>query len=523
MAADPLDFLDEGNSSSDPLSFLDKPERGTLEKTARTAGQYGLGYIDRALSFYSIPSQLFNSKGARTIQAQKGIRRTFEKLSDLKQKGNLNEEGEKKLQVLQNLIENPDSYKDEIQSIDRTPSGLVKQGIQKLTGYDLEPEGGIEKTANFLGSYSPKEIIKGAQAIPKVAKSLTSKTKELFPSGLSKPRAIESKLTSISLIGKETQKKAIEKLNKEAGHLAKSKVHEQMPITKQIEQGFDFKGFFSKRLGHLEKVAESSKARIDLTPVEELLEKTAAKYRGVPNPHQDAKKIALEIKAFYKKPPSTLPKALKTYRSNNQKLNQIYETSRLTGTQKEYADFLVSQNKAIAQSFRDSLGKDSKWVNEFERLNAAFKQHINATKTLKELDGFFGGRLTPRSLEKLGNDPRTQQKLSMMMGQQGASEIGQLAKDLKSATEAIKGIPKTQYHKYEAAFPLTFLIPVLGKYLGGIAAQKVGRSLLGFYLSKAATRRAYSDALKALKGSNLEGYRTATAILKKSMENPEED
>lgn len=520
-------YVHEDKSASgdifDRIGSSQKAEKGVAEKGLRTAAQYGLGLLDRATMAYSAPAQLFGSKGARTIQAQKGIRRTFEKLSDLDSVGKLDEEGKKKLEVLKNLIENPQSYQDEIQAVDRTPSGLIKQGLKKLTGYDLEPEGFTEKSAEFLGGFRPKEIVSGLKSVPKVTQALSKKTKDIFSSGLSKPRAIDSKLAPISLIGKETQKKSIEKLNKEAGHIAKVKVKEHMPVIKQIEEGFDFKSFFSKRMGNLEKVAEKSKARIDLSPVEDLMEKTAQKYRGIPNPHSDAKKIALEMKAFYKRPPATLPKALKTYRSNNRKLEQIFETSRLKGTQKEYADFLISQNKAIAQSFRESFGEANKWVREFERLNSGFKQHINATKTLKELDGLFGGRLTPRSLEKLGSDARTQQKLSMMMGEEAAKEIAQVAKDLKMATEAIKNIPKTQYHKFEAAFPLTFLIPVLGKYIGGVHAQKMIRSLLGFYLSKPAARRAYAEALKALKINDLQGYQRATAILKNIMKSEEKE
>jgi|SRR5579863_1028636 len=498
-------------------------KRGGLEKTARTGAQYGLGLLDRATLAYSGPAQLFGSKGARTIQAEKGMRRAFEHLSDLKQKGVASEEQEKELEELQRLMENPESYREQIQAVDRTPSGLLKQGIKKVTGYDLEPEGGVEKTAEFLGSFTPKELIKGAKAIPDIVKGLTKKTKQLFPSGLSKPRAVESKLSPYSTIGKKTQKEAVEKLNKEAGSLAKEKVHEHLPVAKQIEQGVDFKSFFSSRMSNLEQIASKSKARVDLTPVEDFLEKTADRYRGVPKLHKDAVKIASERKAFYKNPPVTIDRALKTYRSNNRKINEIFEKSRLHGTQKEYADFLIGQNKAIAQSFRDSFGAGNKWVKDFERLNAGFKSHADAQKTLKELDGFFGGRLTPRSLEKLGSDPRTQQKLSLMMGDQGAKEIAQIAKDLKAATDAVKGISKVQYHAYEAIYPITYLIPIVGKVTGALTAMKISRNLLGSYLSKPAYRRAYSEALSALKSNDMKAYERATAVLKNITKDSEED
>lgn len=525
MSSSYFSDLDESTEQEPKGSyFSDMPSnRGVGEKALRAGAQYGMGLLDRAALPYTVMAQMFGSKGARVIQAQKGMRREFERLSDLLQSGQGSEEDQQQLEELQTLMNNPESYMDQIQAVDRTPSGLIKQGVEKLTGYDLKPEGMLEKTGEFLGSFTPKDIVKGVQAVPKVVSALRTKTKELLPSGLSKPRAMDSKIAPYTTIGKETQKKAIQKLNVEAGSLAKEKVLEHMPIVKQIEEGFDFKNFFSTRMGNLEKTAARSKARVDLSPVEELMEKTAQKYRGIPNPHMDAKKIGAEVAAFYKKPPSTIDKALKTYRSNNRKLDQIFETSRLKGTQKEYVDFLVSQNKAIAQSFRASFGESNRWVRDFERLNSGFKQHVNAQKTLKELDGFFGGRLTPRSLEKLGSDPRTQQKLSMMMGEEGAKEIGQIAKDLKVASESIKAIPKIQYQKYELAYPISFLIPFLSKvgYVG--VAQKIGRNLMGSYLSKPAYRRAYSDALKALVGKNLEDYKAATSILRRITKDEEEE
>ena len=525
MSSSYFSDLDESTEQEPKGSyFSDMPsDRGAAEKSLRVGAQYGLGLLDRAALPYTVMAQMFGSKGARVIQAQKGMRREFERLSDLLQSGQGSEQDQQQLEELQTLMNNPEMYMDQIQAVDRTPSGLIKQGIEKVTGYDLQPEGALEKTGEFLGSFTPKDLVKGAQAVPKVIKALRTKTKELLPSGLSKPRAMDSKIAPYTTIGKETQKKAIEKLNIEAGGLAKEKVLEHMPIVKQIEQGFDFKNFFSTRMGNLEKVAARSKARVDLSPVEELMEKTAQKYRGIPNLHSDAKKIATEVRAFYKKPPLTVDKALKTYRSNNRKLDQIFETSRLKGTQKEYVDFLVSQNKAIAQSFRGSFGENNRWVRDFERLNAGFKQHVNAQKTLKELDGFFGGRLTPRSLEKLGSDPRTQQKLSMMMGEEGAKEIGQLAKDLKAATESIKKISTAKLWKYEGALPFTYIIPGIGKATGTLGGILVARNLLGTILSKPAYRRAYGEALKALSMDDLESYKTAAAVLIKMIKKSEEE
>lgn len=503
-----------------------KPEKGKAEKTARVGTQYGLGAVDTALLPVTTAAQVQGSKAFQSSEYRQSLVDELERLADLKRMGQWDETDEKNLQSIQDQLRDPDIFEEKTKHIkpyDITPSGLIKKGVEASTGYDLEPEGTAENVANFSGAFKPKQIFEGGKKILNAGKNVLKKTKETLPSGLTKPRAVDSKVAPYTSIGKQTQKKAIEKLNAEAGNIAKEKVHEHLPVTKQIEQGVDFKGFFTNQFSHLEKAAERSGARVDITPVSDLLEKTLEKYRGIPKLHSEAVKIVNESKSFYKKPPTSVSKLLKTYRSNNSKLRSIYETSRLKGTQKEYADFLVDQNKAIAQSFRESLGKDSKWVKQFDRLNNGFKEWKNGQNTLREMDGFFGGRLTPRSLEKLGNDPRTQQKLALSIGEDGAKEIGQIAKDLKLAQDSIKSIPQSRIAKYDAVLPLTYLIPVIGKATGTAASIIVARNLLGSLMSKPSYKRAYADALTALRIDDLDAYKSAASVILKMMKEPEED
>jgi hypothetical protein len=531
MATDPLDFLDSPSErrqskkiSSDPLDFLD--QKGKAKKSARVGAQYGLGQLDRAALPYTAYAQLQGSKAFQSAEYRQNLLDELERLADLKRMGQWDEQDEKNLQSIQAQLTNPDVFEEKTQHIkpyDITPSGLVKKGIKATTDYDLEPEGALEKTAEFVGGFKPKEIVSAGKKIGEFGKKIATKNKQTLPSGLSKPGAVDSKIAPYTSIGKETQKRAIEKLNIEAGHLAKEKVYEHLPVAKKIEEGFNFDTFFKNRFSNLEKAAKRSNARVDITPMTELFEKTAEKYRGIPKLHSDAKKIMAEHRAFYDKAPTTVSRLLKTYRSNNAKLKSIFETSRLKGSQKEYADFLVDQNKAIAASFRESLGKDNAWVKEFDRLNNGFKTWRNGQKTLQELDGFFGGRLTPRSLEKLGNDPRTQQKMALSIGEQGAKEIGQIAKDLKLAQDSIKNIPKAKLAKYDMVLPLTYLIPVVGKATGSIGSIILARNILGSLLSKPATKRAYKEALNALINKDFQAYEAAASVILKAAKHGEED
>jgi hypothetical protein len=498
-----------------------------LEKTARTGAQYGLGLLDRTLMPITLQAQVLGSKDAQHVEYRQRLFEEIEDLGEQKRLGNWDEQHEELLQYLVNQINNPEEAEKNVQTADVTPSGLVRKAVKGISGYDLEPEGGLEKAAEFMGSFTPKEIKTGLQKAPGLLSRMTKKTRETLPSGLTKPRAIESKLTPYAAMGKKTQEKIIEGLNKEAANLARASVHKHLPAAKHIEEAYEFDKVFNKAFGELNAAAAKHNPTINITPVSQLVSETAKNYRGIPNLHLEAQKIMKEIKAIQNKPPTSLTSLLKTYRSNNKKLDRTFELSRTKGSQKEYVDFILAQNRAIAESMRNTIGKNNGWIKAFDRLNAGFKQKMNARNTLKELDSLFRGRLTTASLEKLGNNPITQKKLSLMMGEEGAKEIGQIARDLSAAKTAIKDIPRAQYQKFESAYPLTFLIPIVGKFLGGAAVTHLGikasRNALGHYLSKPAYRRAYGEALKAIKNQDLDAYKKYTAVLSNFMKEEHEE
>lgn len=517
----------KGKDIFEQRASLRKPEKSPIEKDIRVGAQYGLGAVDKILLPLTLQAELLNNEDVQKAELRKNTFEDLERLAEQKSTGVWDEKDEKLFQLLQEQIKNPELMNEFGKKTDVRPSGLIKKGIKQITGYDLEPEGGLEEFANFMGSFSPKDIKTAITKGPEFIKGVLKKTKDKFSSGLTKPRAVESKLDAYAAMGKKTQKKAIEKLNKEAGSIAKEKIHAHMPITKQIEEGADFGSHFNKNFSELEKSASRSQVSLDLTPVSDFFQKTASKYRGIPSPHADAIKIKANVKATQNKMPNTLNKGLKTYRSNNKKLDDIYEKSRTEGKQKEYADYLISQNKALAESFRLTLGKDHAWVKQFDRTNSGFRMYKKAQGTLRDLDKFFAGKLTPSSLEKLGNDINVQKKLALSMGDAKAKEIAGLAKDLKSATDSIKSIPKAQFQKMEAAYPLSYFIPVFGKIAGAASVANIGikisRNLLGSYLSKPAYTRAYGDVLKAIKNQDVESYKKYAAALLHMIKEDEED
>lgn len=404
------------------------------------------------------------------------------------------------------------------------PEGLAAKGIQLGTGAlagHLAEEAGFGKTGQGIAEAGGISIPGLAKAGIKRAKGLLTRQTEKLPSGLTKLKALEAKKPERASLESIKQKEAIKKLNTEASGLTQKSVEKNIPIYKEIEKGFDFPQHFEQRFGELQKTAEKANPQINITPVSELLDKTREKYRGIPSLHADAIKVGKEVRAFGDRPQTGLRSLYRIYRSNNQKLKHIYETAFTGGKQKEYADFLVDMNKAIAKSFEETLPKDSAWMNSFRGLNKEYSQFQATKKALSELKPLLGGNPSLEKLERFANDEKTFKKLSMSMGPNGAKEIRQIATDLKQSRDAIKKIPVKDLSGFEKAYPLIYLIPGM-KFIGAaFTAYKGAKSakyLYGMYLSTPARRRAYQESLRALISRDLPAYVKATEVLKREME-----
>lgn len=389
----------------------------------------------------------------------------------------------------------------------------VKYGTKAAIGKEVLEAVGVPEPLAEIGG-----LIGGDIKVPK----LRSEVKKL-PSGLTEPKAFTAKKPQFGTLSKERQTATIDKLDKEAANLVKTSVEKHQPITKEIEKGFDFEGQFEKEFGQIQKLAEKANPEVDLNPVSKLMDETAKKYRGIPKLHVEAGKIVQEVKAFRNRPPVTLRNALKTYRSNNQKIRQIYETSRLTGKQQEYVDFLVDYNKAIADSFRETLPSDSAWIKMFEDANRNYKNFKDAKKTISQLKEVLGENPTLQKVERLADDVKKQKQLALSMGERGANEVIQIAKDLKIAKEAIKKIPLKETSKFDAVFPIYYFIPYIGKALGSVKALKAGRYAYGWFLSTPARQKAYHEALKALIDQDISSYKKATSLLLKDSEQKDQE
>jgi len=373
-----------------------------------------------------------------------------------------------------------------------------------------------EALGELIGSSIPGLIGLAAKGISKALGKTAAKDVERLPSGLTKPRAVEAKNPRLGHIAKETQEKSIAKINEEASGLAAKTLEKERPLIRKIEAGHNFEAEFEKEFGQLKAVAEKSNPVIEVDPLVEFLGETYKKYKGIPSLHPEAEKIVKEIKAFAKSPQEGMGNLLKIYRSNNKKIKNIYETSRITGKQQEYVDFLTDMNRKITESFEKTLGKESPWVSKFRENNAHYKEYRDTLRARDLLEPILGKNPSPATIEKAVSDIKTQQKLRLALGEKGAEEIVQLAKDQKLATEAIKGIPVKELSKWEAYAPLSVFIPAIHGVTGAFTAHKALKFLrrgYGNFLTTPKSRKQYENVLKAIQSKDLSAYRIAVAKL----------
>lgn len=403
------------------------------------------------------------------------------------------------------------------------PGRLAGKALQTAGGAlagQLAQEEGMGELGQGISELVGMGIPGGIQAGTRKIRQLATREAEKLPSGLTKLRALDTKSPQLGILSSHRQKKVLGKLDQETSKLTKGIIEKHLPLSQEIEKGVDFEKKFHKGFGNLQQIASKANPEIDITNISRFLRETREKYRGIPSLHPQGKKVIQEARIFSNKPETSLKNLYKIYRSNNQKIKDIYETSRITGKQKEYVDFLTDFNRNIVKSLERTLPQDSKWLNSFKNLNKEYGAYQGTLKSTNVLRPFIKGEITPGKLEMFANNPKIQKQLALSMGEQGANEITQLAQDLKASRMALKKIPKTKWHTWTVHFPLGYFIPGLGKLTAGV---NISRLAWGHFLSTSAKRKATSEALKAIQRNDLPSYIKATNILKKSLDEEEKE
>src|ERR1700687_98736 len=154
---------EEGYSTEEINQFLSnyQPKKSYLEKGARIAGQYALGAAENALIPYELAVAPLASKDAQNIAYGETLGEDLERLMDQKAMGQWDEQDQKLYEHITNQILHPEESEKYVKTQDIGVRGLA----EKVTGLDLQPEGVLEKAANWSGFIKdPKKISQLASA-----------------------------------------------------------------------------------------------------------------------------------------------------------------------------------------------------------------------------------------------------------------------------------------------------------------------------------------------------------------------
>jgi len=160
----------KSNLSFDSLWEETKPiEKTVTQKAGRLATQAGLGYLSNRFLPYEMATLPI---GSESFQKQDYLQQVGNEIEDLltqKSFGNWTVKDEENLQNLYSQIKNPESVTPYLKTADISIRGLA----EKATGFDLHPEGFLEKAANWYG------FIKNPEKSAKELYNLGLKPKEL--------------------------------------------------------------------------------------------------------------------------------------------------------------------------------------------------------------------------------------------------------------------------------------------------------------------------------------------------------
>lgn len=431
--------------------------------------------------------------------------------------------------LLEGLLGKPDKLPEELQKIKIPTSKFAEQSqlpSEKLAewireGLDPEERRLSEQAASAesallqllpWGKLASGNLPKGIPEIPTTLKGEIVNP-EGISQGLTKFRASEAKKPGWGIISQERQANLIEGLNKEASEITKKTSEKHLPTLADIEAGKDLRADFDKNFSEIKKTAAKYNPEVNIQPINKFLRETASEYRDIPDLHKDARKIMKEIARYRTRPASNLDPLLRIYRSNNKKISDIGELSRIKGSHREYVNFLRDVNKNIVESFKITFPEDSSWLKQFLDYNSKYSDYINTLQTKEMLRPMLEGKATAEDIKKLAENPLQQKLLIKRMGKEGGQEIIDLAKELKEAIESIEKIPARKWTKAELAMLGAAGIPLFGTKFKAISAIPVARRIYGYWLTKPLKRKALHKAYQAVKKGDAEALKESVQQL----------
>lgn len=359
--------------------------------------------------------------------------------------------------------------------------------------------------AEMFGMIGPQAL----KAIPELAKkAITSESGIQLPEVVSRegkkfgkilePKATESKLEEVRKNISEQSENLIQNIKKK-----------EIPISQMVEKGIDIEERNANLLNKVDKLASKIPEKYETKYISDYLQKVEENIRQSPMPSEQAQKILKKIDQYNAKFGVTEggthfyspKKYIKLFRSINEDLNDIYETSLAFGKRSRLRDFNEGLKGSIVKTFEEHAPKE--FSDAFKYSNEQYSQ----SKRLKQFEKMMSLTETneifdPKKFVKTISNSKKANQLKKTIGKEGFEKMKLIAKDLQKAEKNIKLV------KPWKLTPLSSLIHGVAALLGfkvplGI---KITKELLemarGYmYLSPQGSRDV-SNFLKAIRSGN---------------------
>lgn len=188
------DETSEGVKSSSSFDDLwnetenQHPEKSTLNKTGRLAGQFALGATEMALLPYEAAVAPAASEDAMHLLYRENVMEDVERLQQQKDQGVISPSDNELLDDLIGQIKDHSKSKQHVKTFNLG----IRDVAEKVTGLDLKPEGILEKAAGWSGFIkNPKNIAKAGKSTWEFLKS-GDKAKQIANLGMKPTELIKA-------------------------------------------------------------------------------------------------------------------------------------------------------------------------------------------------------------------------------------------------------------------------------------------------------------------------------------------
>lgn len=145
----------QSNSQQYDDFFIPDKKRTGIQKAGRIGAQLALGAAENALLPYELGVAPLASKEAQMVPYRENLFADIERLQEQKQMGLWDDQDQALYDSLIEQVKNPGKAEEFVKTADIGVRGLA----EKATGLDLQPEGVLEKAANWKGFITkPKNI-----------------------------------------------------------------------------------------------------------------------------------------------------------------------------------------------------------------------------------------------------------------------------------------------------------------------------------------------------------------------------